>query len=75
MNRKRKINDLYKGVFKNNKKSNLIDLNPFQEQNESEKDSKNNYESKKKCQYENNENETHLNYPEIKNSAVCRLAM
>ena len=61
MNRKRKINDLYKGVFKNNKKSNLIDLNPFQEQNESEKDSKNNYESKKKCQYENNENETHIN--------------
>ncbi len=61
MNRKRKINDLYKGVFKNNKKSNLIDLKPFQEQNESENDSKNNNELKTKFKYENNENETHIN--------------
>ena len=63
MNRKRKINDLYKGVFKNNKKSNLIDLKPFQEQNESENDSKNNYELKTKFKYENNlnDNEIHVN--------------
>lgn len=61
MNRKRKINDLYKGVFKNNKKSNLIDLKPFQEQNESENDSKNNYELKTKFKYENNENEINVN--------------
>ena len=63
MNRKRKINDLYKGVFKNNKKSNLIDLKPFQEQNELENDSKNNYELKTKFKYENNlnDNEIHVN--------------
>ena len=61
MNRKRKINDLYKGVFKNNKKSNLIDLKPFQEQNESENDSKNNYELKTKFKYENNEKEINVN--------------
>lgn len=61
MNRKRKINDLYKGVFKNNKKSNLIDLKPFQEQNESENDSKNNYQLKTKFKYENNENEINVN--------------
>ena len=63
MNRKRKINDLYKGVFKNNKKSNLIDLKPFQEQNELENDSKNNYELKTKFKYENNlnDNEIHIN--------------
>ena len=61
MNRKRKINDLYKGVFKNNKKSNLIDLKPFQEQNELENDSKNNYKLKTKFKYENNENEINVN--------------
>lgn len=31
MNRKKKINDLYKGVFKNDKKSCLIDLKPLED--------------------------------------------
>ena len=65
MNRKRKINDLYKGVFKNNKKSNLIDLKPFQEENEI-KELENNskkYELKTKFKYENLQKtkEKHIN--------------
>ena len=31
MNRKRKHNELYKGVFKNDKKSCLVDLKPKEE--------------------------------------------
>jgi hypothetical protein len=33
MNRKKKINDLCKGLFKNNKSSGLIDLKPLEEEN------------------------------------------
>ena len=65
MNRKRKINDLYKGVFKNNKKSNLIDLKPFQEENEIKEFENNSkkYELKTKFKYENLQKtkEKHIN--------------
>jgi hypothetical protein len=65
MNRKRKINDLYKGVFKNNKKSNLIDLKPFQENNEIKEfeDNSKKYEVKTKFKYENLQKtkEKHIN--------------
>jgi hypothetical protein len=65
MNRKRKINDLYKGVFKNNKKSNLIDLKPFQEHNEIKEFENNSkkYELKTKFKYENLQKtkEKHIN--------------
>jgi hypothetical protein len=61
MNRRRKINDLYKGVFKNNKKSSLIELKPFKEKNEFQNDSKNNYELKTKFKYENNLNDNEIN--------------
>ena len=65
MNRKRKINDLYKGVFKNNKKSNLIDLKPFQEHNEIKEfeDNSKKYELKTKFKYENLQKtkEKHIN--------------
>ena len=65
MNKKRKINDLYKGVFKNNKKSNLIDLKPFQEHNEIKEFENNSkkYELKTKFKYENLQKtkEKHIN--------------
>ena len=65
MNKKRKINDLYKGVFKNNKKSNLIDLKPFQEENEIKEFENNSkkYELKTKFKYENLQKtkEKHIN--------------
>ena len=38
MNRKRKFNELYKGVFKNDKKSCLIDLKPLDKKRELEKE-------------------------------------
>ena len=34
MNRKRKINELYKGVFKNDKKSCMVDLKPLDRKRE-----------------------------------------
>jgi hypothetical protein len=37
MNRKRKLNELYKGVFKNDKKSCLVDLKPLDKKRELEK--------------------------------------
>lgn len=37
MNRKRKLNDLYKGVFKNDKKSCLVDLKPLDKKRELDK--------------------------------------
>ena len=65
MTKKRKINDLYKGVFKNNKKSNLIDLKPFQEHNEIKEFENNSkkYELKTKFKYENLQKtkEKHIN--------------
>jgi hypothetical protein len=37
MNRKRKLNDLYKGVFKNDKKSCIVDLKPLDKKRELDK--------------------------------------
>lgn len=44
MNRKRKFNELYKGVFKNDKKSCLIDLKPLDKKREVERDLNNKIE-------------------------------